>query len=315
MTFSGLRRPILVTGAHRSGTSWVGEMLACSESPSVGYIYEPFNPKHRPGVFAAPTPCWFCYVCGENERAYLRSVRETLSFHYGTSREIRSIRSYRDVGRLGRDWVRFRRYRRESAIPLLKDPIALFSAQWLAERFGVRVVVLIRHPAGFVNSLKVRGPSQLKPFGDFLAQPLLMRDHLSPFEGEIRDFAARERSVVQQGILLWNLLYSTVVRFRERHPDWTFLRLEDIARNPVREFRDLFGRLELGFDESVERTIEDYSAPTNPAETLDPSVIKRDSRRAVFTWKDRLTSEEIDRIRHGVQRVAAHFYSDAEWSG
>ena len=32
-------KPILVTGSHRSGSTWVGKMLATS--PSVNYIHEP----------------------------------------------------------------------------------------------------------------------------------------------------------------------------------------------------------------------------------------------------------------------------------
>jgi hypothetical protein len=37
------RHPILVTGTPRSGTTWVGKIIATS--PSVGYIKEPFNRK------------------------------------------------------------------------------------------------------------------------------------------------------------------------------------------------------------------------------------------------------------------------------
>jgi hypothetical protein len=75
-------------------------------------------------------------------------------------------------------------------VPLIKDPIALFAAEWLADVFGVRVVVLIRHPAAFAASLKRLNWTH--PFGDFLAQPLFMRDLLAPFEEDIRRFAAAE---------------------------------------------------------------------------------------------------------------------------
>jgi len=35
------QKPILVTGSHRSGTTWAGKMI--SACPNVGYIHEPFN--------------------------------------------------------------------------------------------------------------------------------------------------------------------------------------------------------------------------------------------------------------------------------
>ena len=39
--------PILVTGAHRTGTTWVGKML--SANSQTAYMSEPLNVLHRPG--------------------------------------------------------------------------------------------------------------------------------------------------------------------------------------------------------------------------------------------------------------------------
>ena len=54
-------RPILVTGAHRTGTTWVGRLLAAA--PAVAYISEPLNVLHRPGVFRAKVANWYTYIC------------------------------------------------------------------------------------------------------------------------------------------------------------------------------------------------------------------------------------------------------------
>jgi hypothetical protein len=40
--------PVLVTGIHRSGTTWVGKMLAAA--PGVVYINEPLTGIHRSGT-------------------------------------------------------------------------------------------------------------------------------------------------------------------------------------------------------------------------------------------------------------------------
>ncbi|HUH21151.1 MAG TPA: hypothetical protein VLZ09_04715, partial [Gaiellaceae bacterium] len=58
------KRPILVTGAHRSGTTWVGKMLALA--PGVGYVHEPFNPRFSAGRFDR----YFTVVTRENEARY-----------------------------------------------------------------------------------------------------------------------------------------------------------------------------------------------------------------------------------------------------
>ena len=61
--------PILVTGAHRSGTTWVGKMLAADADTA--YISEPMNVLHRPGVFRAPVKYWYTFINHENAPEYL----------------------------------------------------------------------------------------------------------------------------------------------------------------------------------------------------------------------------------------------------
>jgi hypothetical protein len=137
------RRPILVTGAHRSGTTWVGKMLAASNQ--AGYISEPFNVMHRPGVMITPVRHWYQYVCRENEAEFLPGLLQTLQFRYHFLSEIRSLRSTHDLGRMGRDFWHFQRASLYRQRPLLKDPFAFFSAPWLLDRLDFHITV--RHPA------------------------------------------------------------------------------------------------------------------------------------------------------------------------
>ena len=127
---------------------------------------------------------YFHYLCAENGAACAGAIAEMLAFRYRPAAEVRSLRSARDAGRMARDWSRFARSRRRRATPLMKDPIALFSAEWLADTFDMRVLVMIRHPASFATSIRRRGWRHR--FADFLEQPLLMRDLLAPYADEIR---------------------------------------------------------------------------------------------------------------------------------
>lgn len=61
--------PILVTGIHRSGTTWVGKMLAAGAHTA--YVSEPLNINHRPGVFRAAVEHLYTYITNENEAEYL----------------------------------------------------------------------------------------------------------------------------------------------------------------------------------------------------------------------------------------------------
>jgi hypothetical protein len=304
-------RPILVTGAHRSGTGWLGSMIAASPSPPVAYLWEPFSILHRPGICDARFETWFPYVCPANGSTYLDPIADMLAFRYKTMAELRSVRSLKDAVRLLRDRRDFRRYRRRGARPLLKDPIAVFSAEWLCDSFGMDALVLIRHPAAFANSITSRRLRH--PFGDFLAQPLLMRDLLGSFEDQIRRFAAEEQPLLDQAILLWRIIHHVILTYRDRRPEWMFLRLEDIARDPLARFQEIYARLGQVFDEEVAAVIDEHSGASNPAESMDPADHHRNSGKSVTTWKAHLSGDEVRRIREEVEPISKEFYTDVDW--
>lgn len=286
-------------------------MIATSPSPPVAYLWEPFSVLHRPGICDVRFEWWFPYVCRQNESTYLDPIADMLAFRYKTTAELRLVRSPKDGGRLVRDWRDFRRYRRQGARPLLKDPIAVFSAEWLCDRFDMDAIVLIRHPAAFANSITSRRLRH--PFGDFLAQPLLMHDLLGPFEEQIRRFAEEEQPLLDQAILLWRIIHHVILMYRDRRPGWMFLRLEDVARDPLAQFERIFSRLGQVFDEKAAMVIEEHSSSSNPTESADPADHRRDSGKSIATWRTRLTDDEILRVRSEVEPISKEFYSDADW--
>jgi hypothetical protein len=304
-----VQRPILVTGAHRSGTTWVGEMLCLS--PQVGMLLEPFNPITPPGISSGPFDRFFLYVTEENEGPFVEPLERTLEFRYQLRRQIPHVRSAHSLGRTVQDFSSFTLNRLRRARPLFKDPIAVFSSEWIVSRFDAQPVVLVRHPAAFASSLKRLGWTHT--FEHFLDQPLLLRDHLGRFEDEIRDFAETPREIVDQAILLWRLIYSAVATFRERHPDWIFLRHEEASLDPMGTFEHLFGVLGVELDDRIRKAIAESSAAGNPTELRHRHDVRLDSRASVDSWKRKLSAEEIERIRGGVADVAPAFYSDEDW--
>jgi hypothetical protein len=302
-----LAKPILVTGIHRSGTTWMGRMLA--QVPGIAYVHEPFNKNVRPGLCAAGFQCWYPYLDDTNGERYYRALADTLHLRYNLRAELRAIHSPKDVGRMVRDFARMERYRLSHARPLIKDPIALLSAEWLAARFQMDVIVLIRHPAGFASSLKQWNMSH--PFSDFLQQERALQGPLAPFVAEIREFAAYEHELVDQAALLWKMLYTVIADYRQRHPDWVFVRQEDLAADPLAGFRELYARVGLPFTEAAQEGIR-ASSQTN--KSLDKRMsIRRNSRETRYSWKKRLTTEEIDRIYAAVRDISPQFYGDDEW--
>jgi len=304
-------RPILVTGSHRSGTGWVAEILTAAPRSSLAYVWEPFSLEVRPGICAAAFEFWFTYVCEANESRYRPAIADTLAFRYRPAAEFRSLRSPKDVARMPRDWWRTASRRRQGAVAVMKDPIAVFSAPWLAARFDMDVVVMSRHPAACANSILQKGWRH--PFSHFTAQPLLMQQQLSGYREDLERFASAEQPLLDQAILLWNVIHGSISRFQEAYPDWTFARHEDLSTDPLGGFADLYRRFDLDWDERVAEKVRTHSAPDNPSETADPSSHHRDSRRAIRAWRERLSADEISKVRAATESIASRFYTDDDW--
>ena len=306
---SGIR-PILVTGSHRSGTTWVGKMLAAT--PEIGYIHEPFNLTHRPGICTARFPYWFTYITEENEAPYYQPLKQTLDFRFSIAAEIPAIHSLRETGRMVKNYKNFTLYRLRHAAPLMKDPIALFSAEWLAKRFDMNVIVMIRHPAAFTSS--IRRLNWTHNFSHFLHQPLLMRDYLAPFEEDLRAFAREEHDILDQGILLWRIIHYLILHYQEKYKEWIFLRHEDASADPLHHFEYLYKRMNLTFSDKVKHVIEEYSNDENPTEaTRGHALVKRNSKSNIKSWQKKFSEAELTRLREAVEPISQHFYSEADW--
>jgi hypothetical protein len=302
-------QPILVTGAHRSGTTWVGKMLAADAHTA--YISEPLNVLHRPGILRAPVKHWYTYITSENESEYFPAFHELLDFQYHTLLEIRSIRSGRDFLRMGRDFHTFLIGNMQGQRALLKDPFAIFSAPWFAQKLNCQVVITVRHPGAFASSLKRL--NWAFDFRDLLDQPALMRDHLEADRAEMESIEPGD--IVGQSALLWRLIYRFVHSTRSLFPDFKIVRHKDLSLDPITGYQALYESLGLPFTERVRNVILNASSSENPAESSKKKVhsVKLDSRANVNNWKKHLSEDEITRIRKMTEDVSHLFYSDEEW--
>ena len=304
--------PILVTGSHRSGTTWVGHMLCVSGD--AGYIHEPFSLSYVPGWGAGRFPHWFQYVCRENEADFVRAIEDVLAFQYPLRSQLREVRRPKSAARLVRDWVHAARHRATGVRPLMKDPIAVFSTEWLASRFDARPVVMIRHPAGFVGSVLELGFTF--DFGQWTSQPLLMRDLLAGYEAQINEYAIVPAAPIDQAILLWNAIYGVVADFQAAHADWIFVRHEDLAVDPSAGFEHLYAGLGLRWDDATRARIQDYSSSQAGSMHLswnEPAIVKRQSKGVIKTWQQRLTRAEVAKVRAAVEPTSSRFYGDEDW--
>jgi hypothetical protein len=184
------RKPILVTGSHRSGSTWAAGLLAAA--PHTTSVHEHFNLNAAPS-FLEPNPFthWFQYVCEVNSHQYKPLFDRVLLYKCPVLRYIHTAKTARRVKLLIKQKGLSLLHKIRHDTPILKDPIAIFSAEWLCKSFDMNVLVMIRHPAAFCSSLKIKGCNKFD-FNNFLNQPLLMKDYLGKFEQKISEYANEE---------------------------------------------------------------------------------------------------------------------------
>jgi len=298
--------PLLVTGPHRSGTTWVGKIL--SAAPCTGYIHEPFNIANNRYYFTKEFVHWFLYINDRNEHQYYSSIKKTIGFKLSFPNL-----SELDIIQLGKYFLRLWQFQYYSLFhyrPIIKDPIAFFSASWLAKNMKCDVLVMMRHPASFIASLKKK-----QWYFNFIilrAQEDLM-DQLSPFRDEIEQFSRGNDDIIEQGILLWRIFAYKTDQYKYQHPDWMVVKHEDLIAEPDAKFKKVFNHYGLDYSNKVDSFLNKTVSERNPQEVTKTVNIYRDTSSIGKLWKKRLSSDEIVKIRNGVADYYYHFYGDSDW--
>jgi hypothetical protein len=300
-------RHILVTGGLRSGTTWVGRTIAYH--PSIEYLHEPFNGFSQSRGFRYTFTTWFFHVAGTPEEAAAYRALERLIRSRTRPIDRALLECRKRAFDLTTPWCFARHLVARAAFPhraLIKDPIALMSAPWLFERFGLRVICMIRNPLAFAGSIKKW--AWRVDFAHFRGQAALMTNQLRHLAGEIDRAATSETPVIEQACLLWNIFHTMVLDYQKRFPEWLFVRHEDLAAHPEAGFRSIFESLQLDFSEETRARIAAFTSAEHSAETEHWALSARDARGSLETWRHRLTSRDVDAVIERTSALATRFY-------
>ena len=273
-----LRHSILVTGSHRSGTTWAGRALALADG--VRYVQEPFNRETNPEISGYRLRNMYAHARDEDA--------ETLRQRY----------------------LKFLNPNPNERL-LLKDPIALFSAPWIQDEYGAQVVCLVRHPAGFVSSL-IKWQWEFH-FGYFTSQPVLMESFDPGIRAEIERYAIERQEPILQACLLWKVIYSWVHDLEPKKRKWIMVRYEDLAKQPIPQFKRLYRKLKLSWTRDVEAEILKMSGEDKPAESDDPGFKARNAKAMREVWMNRLSVEQIETIKKETDPIWQKYYSNRDW--
>lgn len=288
--------PILVTGMYRSGTTWVGAMLAPA---GLWHLHEPFNPNQG---------LW------DDELAYAPhyTARPAIDARVGELLKGRH-RSVLRLPHAGRWFTPLRLLPFEPRRVLFKDPSAALLSEYLVRRHGMRAVVLFRHPAAVVASFVRLGWPTGSLIGRLRSSEPLMDDWLAPFS------ASLDAAVVRRDWFSGAVLYACVARvllgFVGRNRESMFqLTFEDLCADPVTRFRELHRRLELTYDDRIREVHASLSAGGMSPEDDRPHAVVRSSAKVARQWRADVSEVDLTTVREVWERFDLPLYREpGEW--
>lgn len=274
-------KPLLITGTHRSGSTWIGKVI--KNSDEFIYLDEPTSLNDIPGSLSTIN-YWFQYIKDTDEEII------------------------KDLSTLNQNALSHKKR------ALYKDPLAFFSIDTFKDRLNADVLISVRHPAAFVSSLKRLGWSH--DFNHFLDQEELMETYLYPFRNDVKEFAKGEKNIIDQGILLWNIINLNTLKFKQQYPEIYIARHEDLSLEPIAEFQKIFDYFKISFTSAVKQYLLDTTSTNNDAEAQGNVThqLHRNSKANIYNYRTRLTENEIKKIRIGTENVSHIFYDQKWWT-
>jgi len=292
----------LVTGAPRSGTTVVGELLSLGLRAE--YLYEPMNyhagDRCIPGYFAVPGSADFPFAMADD--LYSRIRRLDLHLRAGVWDHETSWKKLRKqlIGGRSRMSLRMSRLNVFARNIVWKDPFAFFSIPYLVENTDLPIVVTTRPVEGICASFKRLGWGfDLKRLLENLDDPRLPVSILDDID--LKDS-------VQNGAALWNIMqvkteaYAKLDRCR-------IVALHDLLANPVEEMRATSAHCRIPFTAEKEAEIRKRYARKSTAEVPTTKAAAHVKNRDVSSiptyWKKSLEEQDLESIH----AVAGRFQS------
>ncbi len=275
-----IKTPLLITGSHRSGSTWIGKVI--EQSNEFIYLNEPTSLNDIPGS-TSMIKYWFQYIRESDKEI----IMELTALNKNTLNQGKRA--------------------------LYKDPLAFFSIDTFVNKLDADVLISVRHPAAFVSSLKRLGWSH--DFNHFLEQEELMETYLYPFRDQVKEFSNNKKNIIEQGILLWNIINLNSLKFKQKYPQIYTVRHEDLSINPIVEFQKIFDYFGVSFTPEVKQYLLDTTSKDNNAEAQNNVThqLHRDSKANIYNFKNRLTKEEIKQIRVCTEVISHAFYDKGWW--
>ena len=275
-----LDKSILVAGTARSGTTWLGDLIA-SQVPC-RILFEPFHPG------LVPEYRGFHYF------QYMRPGTENPRFQAFVRKVL--------TGEIRNRWVDRQNEQIFSQVRLIKEIRANLALKWLHDHFPeVPIVLLSRHPCAVVCSRMDLGWATDTDIEPLLSQPDLIEDHLLPY----MDLIKSAKTLEEKHAIIWCV--SNLVPLKQFNPgEVKIVYYENLCKQPETELMCLFKFLGQTYSGSV---VDVINQPSQTAKVTSAVVRGMDK---IENWKKKLSPTQIDRVLQIVEAFGmSHLYGDS----
>jgi Sulfotransferase family len=324
---------ILITGARRCGTTFVGKVL--SKSDNAKYFFEPFNKDQ--GVKYLPN-YWYPFFSENNITEYqnriLNEVFINQKVNYKTSLYSKDY-TWWDLNRYDLLKNLFTNFSQETLFKRLvrvffknrsnfeylkykfsfgvkniiyKDPLASLSANFLTKRYKLKTVVLLRHPYSYYYSMKKQDWGA-NPYSNFFAQKSLYQNMTREYEIILKK---HENNTALYSLIEYIVVYKELLKYNTEE-SFCFIRHEDLSSKPINVFEDIYKFCELNFNEKIKLYIYKNTNSSNHSDTKVVSKTKRDSKSLINNWKGKISKEEMSLIKELTFDCIKNIYPENEW--
>jgi hypothetical protein len=273
------RRPILVTGMPRSGTTWLARLLATAPGTALAGR-EPMNPRGRQYALAGTLDGWteLTSLSPRQRRALRRAYAGVNPFVYSR------------YGR--RQWA--------AALPwtrlVMKDPFAILSVPVVVDATGATAVLLYRHPGAALASYRRMG---WQPDLDEL-RPVLRAHRATHGTADRPDLPAPgQSSAAEEMGRFWSALYEIALDNARDLERLVIVSHEELAGGGEPAARRLFDALDLQLSPATRGELsregpERASAPATGTKGLHD--LDRAPAAVAGEWRRRLEPGEVETI-------------------
>jgi hypothetical protein len=312
------RRPVLVVGSPRSGTTWVEEVLGYTHGAYT--IHEPDNETTNPFALRAKSGLGRFPVLAAGDEAPQEFVelwnRAFAGWvHSGNVRWLAARMLLKTAGtdlpaafdrtdqrltprlRLVKGLAAPPSFRQDDPQVIVKSVHAPLAVEWIAQRWRPRVVVLRRNPFSIVASHMDLGWHDAA-----LDSHPTLRSRLTDL-GWVPPLSSGASRLTR---LAWQIgLFTTALEAAvSRNPDWHVVSHESLCCHPDAGFRALSDELGLAWSDSASTFLVDSNRPGRGLATQ--RVASEESDR----WRRRLTAEQVDEVAGVFSRFPSPVWTD-----